>query len=470
MFGFLQHFRQHIKQGWRSPLKWWVVAFLLVHALMDHPGGTNASSRLAALAAFAERGSYRLDPGYQTWTTDWARTPDGRYTSNKAPGATLLATPFYWGLDALSQWDTQSVEQERHRRFVTARPFLRILSLLLQAIPWALLALVFLNLFQQAGHSLWTQQLFLGAFLFGNTAAIFMNTFFGHGLAAVWLGFLTLALYWKSFVWAGFFYGWALLTDYGSAWVLPPVMAWLVVRRFSIKAWAQLVLGGLLPGLCWISYHVHYYGGAFSLPNKFQNPRYLDLADEQGALWGVIRLFPNWQSLGELLWGAQRGLFWFQPWLFLLFIATPFLWLKRESLKNWGSEVLAGMTLLFFSLLGLLYMNASFGAWNGGHSAGPRYISIVLPFYALLLPIVYKHAGRTLQKVLSATTLYATILGVLILCTTVAFFPRPLWTNLAEYLLPGRYFATTCLRVGVCILIGLWAWRKVQAGLKQSRS
>src|SRR3989338_7865785 len=77
--------------------------FLILCIVLDLWGDTNTRSRLALLHSIKEDRTLRID-SYQHWTIDWARTPDGHYFSNKAPGPVFLALPFYWILDSAITW------------------------------------------------------------------------------------------------------------------------------------------------------------------------------------------------------------------------------------------------------------------------------------------------------------------------------------------------------------------------------
>ena len=70
---FATHFVALCRLGWASPLKILFVAFFIFQLALGHHGGDNVQSRLAHLASLVERGSSRIDPYAEVWTTDWAR-------------------------------------------------------------------------------------------------------------------------------------------------------------------------------------------------------------------------------------------------------------------------------------------------------------------------------------------------------------------------------------------------------------
>ena len=93
-----------------TPCRHWILIFTFLLAILSNRTGlnTNVMSRVALMLAISERQSFEISP-WQSLTLDWAKTPNGRYYSNKAPGPSLLAAPFfailykpiYWGLKHL---------------------------------------------------------------------------------------------------------------------------------------------------------------------------------------------------------------------------------------------------------------------------------------------------------------------------------------------------------------------------------
>jgi hypothetical protein len=119
--------------------------FLLIQFAFEQDGGVNPASRLAVLESFAENHTVRID-GYESMTVDWARTPDGHYYSNKAPGPVMVALPFYWLGDKI--WNIRSSTKEKRDevRYRVSWHVLKWFSLLLQALPFALLCIFLLGI------------------------------------------------------------------------------------------------------------------------------------------------------------------------------------------------------------------------------------------------------------------------------------------------------------------------------------
>src|SRR5205823_1072127 len=81
-------------------------------------------------------------------------------------------------------------------------------------------------------------------------------------------------------------------------------------------------------------------------------------------------------ALRGLLFGPERGMLFFVPWALAL---IPLLFVPLKKVPGGSRLFLCG------GLLGLLWMNASVGSWDGGLSAGPRYLCLIFPAIAFLL-------------------------------------------------------------------------------------
>lgn len=433
---FSTHFQALFRLGYKSPLKALFIVFLIIQITHEHHGADNVGSRLAHLASLAERGSSRIDPYVDRWTSDWARTPDGAHYSNKAPGPVFLALPFYYVFDKLTTIGLDGEISKRVRREKVGHPFFRIVSILLQTIPFLIIGFYFLGRLIRSGYSLRSQVWWVLAYLFGSTASVFLNTYFGHGIGLVFVLLMTIFMLEGVWIGVGFCFGWALLSDYAVGMLLPPLLIYLLLRKTPLKQWLSFILGGVVPGIIWILYHVLCFGGPLSLPNKFQNPRYVDVADSSTTLWGVIDLLPNLKTVGKLLWGFERGLLWTQPWVLLVIAA-----LAGQGLLYFKKKSLASIWAIFIGLsfLGVFLMNASFGGWHGGSSPGPRYLVIVLPLLSFFVPTMLENwkTPSGVKVLLKGGILLALLVFGLIMSTTLMATPHE-----ALYVSEGRYLWT----------------------------
>jgi hypothetical protein len=436
----------------RRKLYAWLVFAFFVQIVFQIHGGTNPRSRGAALVALVEEGSLRID-SYVHYTVDWSQTPDGHFYSNKAPGPVFIAFPLFWALDRIQTWGvTNRLERDQIReRRINGN--MRLLSWLLQVLPFLFVAMLWCRYLERQTVSLATRILSLCALLFGNTASVTMNSYFGHGLASIFMLLCLLAVCQRQIGLAAFAFGWAALSDYGAAvYALPlAVLLWKEAREIGwISAGKQIVLGAALPAVLWVAYHSSAFGGPFTLPFRFQNPVFVDKASETIHLWGVLGL-PSGAILFELLFGYLRGILWTQPWVFVVLSASVLLLLRRipQSLSRPIAVVAAGFVLL-------LCMNASFGGWHGGASPGPRYLSVGLVLFAPILGLVGDRLSPTVSAFAWITVTLGAVCGLFIL--SAYDFPADnqsvwsfIWSNLTVHH-PG----TALLRLGVSLPILFW--------------
>lgn len=448
------------------PAGLWFVLFLFVNLAFDLGGGTNASSRFAALAAMAEDHSFRIDR-YSGWTADWAKTPDGGTYSNKAPGPVLFAFPLYWVVDKTVTYglpDRSARDQARKRIQFTA---LKILAFLLQVIPYFWLTAAFLVWLRERDVSPRARHLAALLMLFGNSAAVFLNSYFGHGMAAAFV--LALAFAWVK-RWplvVGLAFGGAVLCDYATALLLLPLV-WVIredKHRLSVGDWSLIALGGLMPFLLWVGYHAACFGGPFALPMKFQNPNFVDVPK---GIYGVLHWAPDPKVLWQLVAGGSRGLLWTNPWLLPLAVAMFLLWRRHTPWADVNSEPRVALGNLAFGGLFLMWLlNGAFGAWQGGQTVGPRYLVAVLPLFGPIAALAYDRLTGPMRAWLWTTVAMAAALSVFIFLSNAV--PDP-GTALWPYFL-GKLFAgpslTAILRTGllvsggvVAVIVSLRQWRR----------
>lgn len=401
-----------------------VLAFIALNLFVTQDGGQNAASRLLAMRSFGDHGSFRMD-AYLKSTDDWSRSEDGRYFSNKAPGPMLLGFPVFFVADKLHQ----VVEKEPADGIRPHPAYMQntITSFVMQVLPFALLALACAAWLGQMGYSIGSQAFFLLAVLFGNTASIFMNSYFGHGFAALLQLAGVLFLLKRRYGFAGMMFSFSLLSDYGFAMQIPALLAALALERPNKKEALQFA-GGAIPGaLLWIIYHSLAFGSPFAIASRFQNPVFLE--GEGSSLWGMLSQ-PQWPTILELIVGPSRGLILSQPWLFLVIPAAIWFSLKKRERSPLGTAT----AFCLFSLAGLILMNASFNGWHGGATAGPRYLSGILPVCALLAALVYDRWHRLGIAMAWALLAVALVFRSLVYGGTILAPLTPLWPYYFEEL------------------------------------
>jgi hypothetical protein len=443
-----------LKNTVRNPFLPLVLVFFLLQFLVTQDGGQNAASRLLSMRGMAENGTFSIDP-YLKSTDDWALSPSGIHYSNKAPGPIILGFPIFYILDEIHRpFEKIPVDGIRPQPEYFQATFL---SFFLQALPFGILCLLIVAWMLQSWIDRETVLFFLMAALFGNTAIIFMNSYFGHAFSAL----LQLAgifyLYRKRFDLAGLFFSFAMLSDYGFVFQIPALIFALALSKPKVTDFFRFVLFSIPAGAAWILYHGIIFGSPFVVASKFQNPVFLETSTEK--FWGMFSL-PHWPWVWELLLGASRGLIVQQPWIFLL---LPFsLWAIYFEEKK--KDLLVPMVFCVFSLLGLLFMNASFNGWHGGGSAGPRYLSGVLPCFALWAALCMNSCNRKLRIVLWISLIVAVVFRGLMYGGTILAPLEPLWNFYwNEFLSRGTPKLRTFLFFFFLLLGLFWSHRKAKS-------
>src|SRR5262249_4965410 len=152
------------------------------------------------------------------------KAPNGHFYSNKAPGAVMLGLPMFALTDVLAR------RYDDRRRDVQGRlPYPRYVQQLiemlwLQVVPFMMLVLWLVRRVQSVGTDGAAFHFFALAAFLGNTAAIYMNCNFGHGVASILFLAGFYAWYERQYLLTGAFVGFSLCCDYGVAFALPFVV------------------------------------------------------------------------------------------------------------------------------------------------------------------------------------------------------------------------------------------------------
>lgn len=389
-----------------------VLLFLLIQLSCEIRDNTNGFSRYALLCALSEDRAFTID-NYKELTIDWAQTPDGRFYSNKAPGPALFALPAFIGINKLVGPTEPRAARDEFRARIRFG-FLKWSSFFLQSLPFALLVLWFGAWAQANGVSAKGVRFISLVMLFGNTASLFMNTFFGHGFAAVCALAVLAALLSRRYFAVGLFSGALVLSDYAGALIAIPLLLDIVYDPSDrLRKVGGMALGAIAPVALFAYYHWICFGGPFVLPMKFQNPIFVEATGH--AIWGVLGLPSFWIFL-QLLFGSARGLLWTQPWIF----------------STWSCPQKRLLRFSVASLFALLWVNASFNGWHGGNSPGPRYLAWCLPYFALLSGWVFIGKNDAMRRLAIIGAAVSVILFIFVFAT--GEFPSP------EFSLWGSYF------------------------------
>lgn len=359
-------------------------SFVLVFAGYFYNGwGWNQTARYDAIWAFVEPGpnqgtvridDFLVDADNGINTGDWARNAEHSpyYYANKAPGTTLLGIPFYGAVYALeSAVGVDPVEPTA----VLVNAYL--IHLWVTVLPLALSILFFRRILGHLGVAP-HRAVALTLLVYSGTLLLpFSTAFWGHTTAAAFV-VMALACFLSdgrgAWVAAGVLAGIAVLTDYGAAPFAASLVGLAALRGEMRPRVPWIVAGGAGPLLVFMAYHWVLFGSPFTLassysPSEMITERYIL------GLFGIPKAAAFW----SLTVSTARGLFVFMP--ILLVAVAGVTHIRRHPRADLG-------WLALFNVVAALLINMSFNAWQGGVSAGPRYLITSLPLYGVLLAFV----------------------------------------------------------------------------------
>lgn len=405
----------------QTPSRNWILLFAFLLALLSNRTGlsTNVLSRVGLLLAISEKQSFEISP-WNELTLDWSRTVDGKYYSNKAPGPSFIAAPVFVFLykplknilgiqDYKASWN--SVRWNNMMSFI-----MWLLSVFFQIVPFVWVVARLSLLLEERAIPKEAIMFFITASMFGNTGDFYMNSFHGHGYAIVCSLAVLLFCLKRQWTLTGLALGLGFLGDYGSALLIPLVGIWTLTLndRPISKAWISIFKGLSGPMAIFCAYHWICFGGPLTLPQKFQNPIFVD-HNSLFENYGVISWLPNFHIILQLLIGPVRGLLYTQPYClilaptlvfwFLIGVRTPQIDRERHSLGLISS--------IFF--MGLLWMNAGFNGWHGGSAPGPRYLVAAFPCLAFAGALNWNDSGKLIKTCLWISLAYSVLFFSLVL-------------------------------------------------------
>jgi len=391
------------------------VAAFFAYAYFYEAGGWNQNTRFDLVRALVEQRGIRIDD-YQDNTGDRA-VFESHYYADKAPGASFTAAPVV----ALARAAMRLVHANTKSHANLMR-LSYLASLSAAAFPAALAVMCVWHLARGMGASSRGATVVALTFGLGTPFWAWATVFYSHTLsAACLLGAFVAAVHLggpssrpgrdiRLGGAVGLLVGWAVVTEF------PTVVPGAIVAIFALwQAWrddvgrlgrvaASLAIAG---GACAIVLGAYHYAA-------FGSPFHVGYASEEDStllrhgFFGIT--FPKPAIMGQLLWGAFRGLLPLAPVLALV----PIGWVMATGSREWrrAGLVAAAMFLVGFAL------NASYDHWEGGWSFGPRQLGPVLGFAAVGLVPVWIKGGRALRALVVALAVAGSAFSLIGVSTT----------------------------------------------------
>ena len=378
------------------PLALGLFAVLFSVYLLTFSGAYHSSDEMSMLAAtdsLARRGAWDIELLRWMGEQQGSVGPDGHLYSRKGIGTTLAALPHYWL--ALQSRLVPNVQ----------------MAMLTNSVITALTGVLVYLLLRRLRYSYGVALLAALAFGLGTMAWPYARYLFSESLAG--LG-LMLSFYFlvrfrdrqdlASVLWAGAGLGVALLARLNNAIAAPflGVLLLAYLYRQHGRNWRKwigpVVLFGL-PVLVALAI-TGWYNWL-----RFGNPLTTGyLPQERFAT-------PFFEGVYGLTLSPGKGIFWYDPILFVALIAWPALFRRHRA------EAL----LVAAIVLGNLAFYAPWYLWWAGHAWGPRFLVTILPFAALSLAPALEAALRRRALALALGALAIISVAVQLLGVAVDF-------------------------------------------------
>lgn len=365
-------------EGEARAASWRVFALVLLSAsYFFQSSGHNEAARFDQMRSVVEHGEWWIDR-FASNTGDAIHLGEHTYP-NKAPGTTLLGL-IPWGL-ARAGFGVLPIHESQQLILVTCA-----LTILMSALPTALISLLMLRFLSRNGWTLARSTLLAAGYGLGTIAFPWATVFFGHQLSA-FFAFGAFYLVWSS-RWltgppptlrpllAGLLIGFLPVIEYPGA-IASGLIGLYALATLEKRA-SLLVIAGAVFGILPLPvYNLGVLGSPGVLSYGFYKEGSAFPAHQLGIM-GVS--WPRLDVLAEITFRPQRGLFHANPWL-VLALGAPFF---ARRIRGLGREFVLSAAIL----LAFLLFNSGFGDsiiyWGGAFSFGPRHILIAIPFAVLL--------------------------------------------------------------------------------------
>ncbi|HUP44676.1 MAG TPA: hypothetical protein VM779_04100 [Thermoanaerobaculia bacterium] len=391
---------ERIPRPARVPIALYAALAILVIPVFPHAVSPNEYSRWAVDVAIVDFGTVEVTPVLEATKipiTDLA-VRDGRYYSNKAPGAALLVLPFYAAGRAI--FGPPSAE--------TMRATLTVIRIAGATIPLLILAVSVAAVARRLDCRDERLRTGVTVMLFATPLLAYGLLFFAHALSALTL-FGAWALLFiarrapRIDVAAGAVIGAAVLTEYPNAIPAAVLMA-CALPRLRIAGTLRVIAGGIPFAVVLGLYNRLAFGSFFSLSSAHEADTHIREAARSG-LFGVG--LPSMTNVVQLLLDGGKGLLVISP---VLLLAMAGLAAARRAMP------LAAFVALLAVPLIIILTISGYPYWFGGRTVGARYLIPILPFLALLIAFAK-------ETVIEALLLGASSSAVAVMSLVFPFIP-----------------------------------------------
>jgi hypothetical protein len=359
---------------------------LATYAYFYQGADPNQHSRIFLTDALL-RGSVDITPDHG-YTIDKSYF-HGRFLSDKAPGLSVLAVPLRAAMRVIDRLvgAGDDVTSERAR--------MHFITIVLCGLSGVASTLLVGSIVEHLGARPRERTLSMIAYGLGTIVFPFSTVLFAHQIAALLVlvcfvlarggpfwGELSLRRRAAAFGAVGAL---SIVTEYPTAILVGVLAIALVVTHRSkwveIAAWGSLAAAPIL--VVHSAYLYAAFGSPFSLPYGHVFEPFFRVHHDEGLL-GINP--PTLAGLYGVSVSTYRGLFFFCPHLVLCFFGFAY-WARDEVHR-------ADLRVVVAVVLGYFCFNASYYAWDGGGSTGPRHFIPAIAFLSLSFFFFIRRSSR----------------------------------------------------------------------------
>lgn len=215
---------------------------------------------------------------------------------------------------------------------------------------------------------------------------------------------------WKNFVLLGVILGLFVMNRPSDIPLLIPFCLYVLINRQYIS---HFILSAVLAAFPFIFYNLYIFGNPFGFYNRFFMAAFpvITESDTSWTLQSISGFAGQWVS-------PNRGLLVFCPVLLFAFYGALVVYRDRNRFLLWFIPAIVLLTAVY----------SLFRWWDGGGSAGPRYLTAALPVLAV-------YVGYALQKMKGKWwVLFALLLGISIFIEAVSAwgFAYSTWSQVGD--------------------------------------
>lgn len=352
--------------------------FFFSYGYFFHGGGANQNATYDQIRSIAEYGELSINR-FANNTHDIG-VYKGSIFPNKAPGLTFLGVPIGFVLFQSKNVFLHFMMEDTYLLFVCY-----LISWLTVGFISAILCVVLFRFICDITQC--TMTAFIGAMGYGfaTTAFAYSTILYAHQVAAAF-SFIAFYLafvlknkkesYISILFISGVLAGYSVITEY------PCFFVWMVLLMYLFfllekkrKYIVYFLMGSSIPALLLLFYNYLCYGNPihFSYFSFFVRNAEIHSGFKETAK--TISL-PRITTLYKITFDSYRGIFFYCPFLCLLFPGIYFFLKKRGIFKEFLFLIIVVAYFLTF--------NAAYRHWEGGWSLGPRHLVVMIPFVVLL--------------------------------------------------------------------------------------